>query len=218
MSKTEGSIDSVQKAQWNAFFRSVVDEINAQGMTSVPEVPLIFPRQFNEDERRIVQAFFELRSFTSMGDGFDMKGAAQNATRYLANANWAGAAGVAIGSLIAKQRLKGEEEVKWRVMGNGNLIVTDYGIYLILKQEAYTKGKNTWMQACDYPPFVIGNDGISSAQLTAWDCLEYDIANSDGGRKKYMIISPLASLIFVLWCLAMYPNHPQLQEVVDCWL
>ncbi|MDR0875521.1 MAG: hypothetical protein LBN12_04860 [Clostridiales Family XIII bacterium] len=217
MTRTEGVIDPGQKAQWNAYFRSVVGELDTQGTISAPEVQLLIPRQFSGDEIRIVQAYFEEYSFTGLGEEFDTKYAAQNVAMQVANRNAAGATGAIIGNIIAKKNADALSEVKWRLISNGDLVATDYGVYLFRKNDSITKGKNSWLQPVSGPPVCLAYNALTSALLTAWDRIEIDAPKVGGETGKFGIVTPLASLIFTLWCMAVYPDHPQVQDIIECW-
>jgi len=217
MGQTMGQIDPGLQRQWNDFFRNAWNEINATGTTSSPEVQLMIPRRFGPDERRLVQTSYEEHFLGGVDGGFSQQEVARNSVSYLANANMAGAVGNLIGGVIARKRADDQAAVQWRPSSNGDVVVTQYGMYMFYRNESMTQGKDTWWVPCNLPPQPLDYASFESAQLTAWDRLETTGMNMDGEPSTNAFITPVASLIFALWCRAMYPDHPQASEVVAGW-
>jgi len=172
MSQTAGQIDPALKAQWNAYFRGVWDELKATGTISGPEVPLMIPRRFSQDEHRMV---------TSPYVEFTLNG------------------------------------LQWVPATSGDIVITQYGLYFFIKNESASQGAKIWWEPTSAPPSWTPWQVMESAQLTAWDRMQVTGRNVGGNQSTFAYTTPLASLMFALWCWAEYPDHPQAQEVVAGW-
>jgi hypothetical protein len=180
--------------QWMAFARSVYNEYTAGGVYTGVEVPLPIAPLFNRNEKRIAKAPFQEYVFTGIGDGTINVSPIYTSNAYLA-------AGQLIGTLYAKNKAQKLAEVKWHPTGAGEIVVTDFGIYIF-----YMDGK---MVDFTY-------DSFHGAQMTAWDNIEIDGTNkADGSTLKLAFSTPVAALIFAMWCFNVYPQHPQLKGVLQ---
>ena len=82
---------------------------------------------------------------------------------------------------------------KWHELPGGELVITDYGFYM-LSADGMTG-----------VPFV----RIDGALMAGWDRIELTF-----GDAKDAFLTPAATTVFVLWCLAVYPGRPQLGILV----
>ncbi|MDR0593581.1 MAG: hypothetical protein LBG60_10090 [Bifidobacteriaceae bacterium] len=177
-----------------AFARRVYQDYTTIGSYQGPQVPLHIAPQFNRDEQRIAKAPFRYFTFAGIGDGTAGPGANLAMAGGLASGNAAvGLAGIA-GSLIAQKRARDAAIPKWHELPGGELVITDYGFYM-LSADGMTA-----------VPYV----RIDGALLTGWDRIELTFA----ADAKDAFLTPAATTVFALWCLAVYPGHPQLGILV----
>jgi hypothetical protein len=176
------------------FARRVVAEFRSTGTYSGPQAQLALRPLFDVNEVRIARARFRHFTFTGIGDG-----TAQNtgllAAGALASGSPAAMIGGVAGMMIGKARAKNAAIPKWHELPPGELVITDHGVYMLKPGDS---------------PTILGWNNLLGATLTAWDSLEID--HEEG---KDSIVTPAATTIFGLWSLAVFPQHPQLQTLLQ---
>ncbi|MFT4188361.1 MAG: hypothetical protein QM621_07225 [Aeromicrobium sp.] len=188
-------VEASQQQQFIDYAKWLISEFRTNGRYTGPQVQLNLRPVFGADETRILRAPFRMFDFFGIGDG-TVADAGIVAGNAIASRSGAAMAGSIAYSLLAGAQAKKAAIPQWHETGAGELVVTEYGFYLL------EPGKGTSDVAWDW---------LLSAQLTAWDSLE--IETRDGG--KVALVTPAATAIFGLWCLAVYPQHPQLQTLLQ---
>lgn len=184
----------VNPQQWLDYAKSLTASIQATGKYTGPQIQLNLRPMFDLDEVRILRAPYRLFEFGGIGDG-TVPGAMIGAAGAVASGNLAVMAGSIAGNMIAGSRAKKAAIPQWHETGGGELVLTDYGLYFA--EHGQAPGHVSW--------------GLfAGATLTAWDTIELDME----GEGKTALVTPAAAAIFGLWCLAVYPQHPQLQTLL----
>lgn len=189
-----------EHAAWLRFCRTVYDDCIQNGTYTGTEVPTMFPPYFAADEKRIAKIPFVLYVYSGLEvvNNFNPVAAAH----YTAENPLFGAAYM-IGARHARKKAEAQAQAQpqWREDDHGELLITQHGFYMMPVVHAKTV------------PFSF--ESINLMQATAWNSIEMELdpgLHSDLGR--FAVTTPAASLIFMLWCLYMYPEHPQFAGVL----
>jgi hypothetical protein len=185
-----------EQEQWFCFARSVYDDLFKHGTyTGVPAQTTIAP-VFARNEARIAKAPFELYIFTGIGDG--STNFSQNAAAIYTVSNPVAGLAYLAGSLYAKKKADDAAKPQWHLYAQGECIITDYGL-IIIRSDGITN---------------ISWESIVSLEITAWNSIEmHCTVQNDVTREA--LVSPAALVIFVCWCHSVYPNHPQLPQLLN---
>ena len=175
---------------WLEFSRQVVNDIRTNGDYTGPEVQVPFAPQLDREERRIVQVNGHVFGYYST-DVDQVDGPSVFGSGYVVAAAMAASA---VRQAAATKRAA----LQWRDEGEMSFVITDAGFYAI--------------DAAGRSPIAWGS--YSAAQLTAWNAVEFT-SSGDQRDQLFRIVTPAAILLFLLWCLDVYPAHPQFQNVLE---
>jgi hypothetical protein len=107
--------------------------------------------------------------------------------------------GYVLGSAITNHRARQAAVPQWRFDGQGTMTMADYGIYF----------PNPATGVAVPVPYSM----CTSCLLTHPNRIEMDL-QADGDAFKIAVVSPAAVVAFMLWCLTVYPAHPQLKGIL----
>ncbi|KFI95693.1 hypothetical protein [Bifidobacterium stellenboschense] len=197
-------IDPQLQHEWNQFFIRAYNDVSDNGHYTGAESFGPPMRYFSDDERRMANAPYELlqhRHWTyttrdhatvdSSGDVTFHRGGTYRA--------W-GTAGMDL----------------YRFLAQGSLTVTEHGFYYL--PTALVSGHSFWSGKETLRPATtgfasVGFSDIESAIILNWDTVQLEYNN----WTHYRLITPVATLIFALYCLWRDANNPQLPTVLQVW-
>lgn len=148
-------------------------------------------------ERILGSGEMTLSSFTAPGDGsYNHSGGFFMATGAGGLALTAGAAAIrAMGNSSRRRHAHAMAQPRWMPVDNGLLHISTHGFYL-----QTIRGMHRW-----------GWESIDSAQVIGVGTVWIQ-GTSEDGPISWIIQSHWGELLFLLWALALVPQHPQLLD------
>ncbi|MDR1798115.1 MAG: zinc ribbon domain-containing protein [Clostridiales Family XIII bacterium] len=191
---------AVDREKWITFAKDVYRDFQHNGGYTGMQVRVPFPPRFDRSEKRITVVPYQRMVYCATDVEY---------TKHYTGAVFAGSVRGTLGIMATlgavnlarnyynKRKAERESAAQWRSLDAGDMTVTDFGVYLNNGQ-AHT---DNWYS------------GISEAVVTGWNTLEI-VAHFESGQQRQVLITPAALTVFVLWCLAMYPEHYQLEDLL----
>ena len=159
-------------------------------------VAVTFPPRLSATERYLATSNFTLSTFDPAGDG----SYTHNSSFFFATgkAGLAATAGFAAATAVGNSRRRKEAQrnlvPRWIPAYQGMLTVSDCGIYVSTPQDFFTW---SW-------------DSLESAEVAGFSNVILNAPTSDGRIRPWLLQSHYAELVFLLWAIHRYPQHPQL--------
>ncbi|WNB85526.1 hypothetical protein [Cellulomonas sp. ATA003] len=191
---TEPAYSEHDAAVWHT--RSMLHALWEGRVDRLPHVPTTFLPQLGPDERVVARGGFELLTFRPLGDGALQPGSGGFffATGRGGLAATAAVAGVRALNDRSRRRAAAEAAVpRWVVDAGGVVFVSTHGFYL---DTGHTLQPWAWPH-------------VDSMELAGPGAVHVR-GRTAQGPVSWTLRTDWAELVFVLWCLARHPGHPQL--------